>query len=104
MRSVVKFGYHIQAAFYLRGLAAVLPSYARRLSFTFVFVLTEEPYTVRRVCLSPEFLGIGKLDTQLALASWQHALATNEWPDGSRETLTLEAPAYLFNDDEITAS
>lgn len=104
LRSVVQMGYHIQEAFYRRGIAAVLPSHAGRISWTFVFVLYHEPYTVRRVCLSQEFLGIGKLDTQLAIAAWQHALATNEWPDGSRETLTLEAPAYLYNDDAITAS
>lgn len=103
LQSVVKYGYHIQAAFYLRGLAAVLPSHARRLSFTFVFVLVSEPYTVRRVCLSAEFLGVGKADCANAILQWQHALATNHWPDGSHETLTIDPPSYLIN-DEITVS
>lgn len=102
LRSVVKYGYHIQEAFYRRGISAVMPS--ARISWTFAFVLNVEPYTVRRVCLSPEFLGAGKADVSTAINLWRRALETNEWPDGSAETLTLHAPAYLLHDDEITAS
>lgn len=99
LRSVVKWGYHIQEAFYRRGLAAVLPSHAGRISWTFAFVLDHAPYTVRRVCLSPEFLNAGKSDANLAIGLWRHALATDQWPDGSAETLTLDAPGYLLSDD-----
>jgi hypothetical protein len=104
LRSVVKYGYHIQEAFYRRGLSVALPSHAGRISWTFVFVLDVEPYTVRRVCLTPEFLSAGKSEVNRAIAIWRNALATNEWPDGSHDTLMLDAPGYLLSDDEITAS
>lgn len=103
LRSVVKYGYHIQEAFYRRGLIAALPFKSPRVSWTFAFVLDHEPYTVRRVCLSPEFVGIGKADVSAAINAWRHALETNDWPDKSAETLHLDAPAYLI-DDEISFS
>ncbi len=100
-RSVVKWGYHEQEAFYRRGIAAVLPNH--RISWMFAFVLDVEPYTVRRVCLAPDFLAAGKLSVSKAISKWRNALKTNEWPDNSETTLTLDAPGYLL-DDEISSS
>lgn len=96
MRSVEKYGYHIQEAFYRRGLAAVLKA---RISWTFAFVLSVEPYTVRRVCLSPEYIGIGNTAVSKAIRLWQQCLATGVWPDGSDQTLKLEPRPWLFDDD-----
>lgn len=99
LRSVVKLGYHIQEAFYRRGLVATLPFKGGRVSWTFAFALDHEPFTVRRVCLMPEFLAAGKADVSRAINLWRHAMQTNEWPDQSRETLMLDAPGYLIDDD-----
>ncbi len=100
-RSVVKWGYHEQEAFYRRGIAAVLPNH--RISWMFAFVLDVEPFTVRRVCLAPDFLAAGRLSVSKAISKWRNALKTNEWPDNSEYTLTLDAPGYLL-DDEISSS
>jgi hypothetical protein len=99
LRSVVKWGYHCQEAFYRRGLAATLPKDAGPVSWMFCFALDKEPFTVRRVCLMPEFLAAGKIDMNRAINLWRHAMDTNEWPDQSQETLHLDAPAYLIDDD-----
>lgn len=101
--SLVKYGYHVQAAFYLRGLAAALPSHAGRTSFTFVFVETVAPFSVRRVCLSPEFASIGAKEASRGINLWRECMASGKWPDHSHATLTLDAPAYLI-DDEISDS
>jgi len=103
-RAIAGMGYHIQAAFYLRGLAAVLPRYAGRLSFIFCFVETAPPYLVRRVTLSPTFQAIGRKKVSEGLALWQRAIATNDFRAPAFETLEVEAPAYLDEDDEITIS
>lgn len=103
-RAIVKYGYHIQAAFYLRGLTTLLPKYAGRTSFMFVFVETAPPYAVRRVVLSASFLEIGKREVSDGIAQWKHALATNQFAAPNRDTLTIEPPAFLEFDDEITAS
>jgi len=101
-RTIVKFGYHIQAAFYLRGLVACLPAYRRRVSFNFVFVETEPPYAVRRVVLSPAFLAIGDKACRDAINQWQSAIKRNAWTVTHADTLELEPPAYLEGDDEIS--
>ena len=103
-KSIVSMGYHIQAAFYLRGLTAILPQYQHRVSFIFVFVEASAPYQVRRVVLSPTFLAIGRKKVSEGLAIWQRAIATNDFKEAPFETLEIEAPAYLEEDDEISVS
>lgn len=103
-RAVVSYGYHIQAAFYLRGLNAVLPSHAGRTSFIFVFVETAAPYAVRRVTLSPEYLQAGMREVNRGIAAWKSAIDANEFTAPNTETLELQLPAFLETDDEISAS
>lgn len=95
VRSVVKYGYHIQAAFYLRGLAAL--GYDR-LGFTFVFVEARAPYTVRRVKLTDTFMNEGKWRTEQAIDQWRVAMASGDWSD-PRESDTFEAEMPAFMDD-----
>lgn len=96
-KSVSKYGYHIQEAFYRRGLAAVIKS--PRISWTFAFVLNVDPYTVRRVCLSPEYLGLGNTEVSKAIRLWWKCTAANDWPDGSAETLRLDPKPWQFGDE-----
>jgi len=103
-RAVASMGYHIQAAFYLRGLAAVLPSHVGRLSFTFCFVEAAAPYHVRRVVLSQTFLRIGQAKVNEGLAIWQRAQAKGNFRAPAFPTMEVEAPAYLDEDDEISIS
>lgn len=103
-RSVVNMGYHIQAAFYLRGLMKLLPQYVRRTSFILCFVETEAPHHVRRVTLSPTLMAIGAKKVSEGIAMWQHAVAANDFRAPAFETLEVEAPAYLEEDDEISIS
>lgn len=102
-QSIAKMGYHIQAAFYLRGLAALLPKYAGRMSFIFCFVETAPPYHVRRAVLSQSFMRIGQAKVSEGLAAWQQAMATQDFRAPPFETLQVEAPAYI-EDDEIEIS
>ncbi len=102
-RSIVKYGYHIQAAFYLRGLETILPQYRGRTSFVFVFFETTAPYAVRRVTLQPSWLMAASAKANEAINIWSHCLETNTFPLTSPDTLKLELPAYLDDtDDEIT--
>jgi hypothetical protein len=103
-RTICKYGYHIQAAFYLRGLNALLPSHQGRTSFIFVFVETTAPYAVRRVTLSPAFLAKGAKDVNRGLAIWKDALATSNFTAPNLDTLEVELPAFLEDDDEISVS
>jgi hypothetical protein len=101
-KSIANFRYDIQAAFYLRGLEAMglrLP----QLSFCFVFIETAPPYTVRRVVLSQEYLAQARKEVSQAIALWQQCLARNAFPTTPPDTLTVEIPHYLSeNDGDIT--
>lgn len=72
-------GYHLQAAFYMRGLATLMPAYAGRISFTFVFVEKAAPYAVQRVCLTEGFSTIAGADVSRAIRQWSHAVNGNNW-------------------------
>jgi len=99
----VKYGYHIQAAFYLRGLETILPQYRGRTSFVFVFFETTAPYAVRRVTLQPSWLLAASVKVNEAINLWAHCIETNSFPITAPDTLKLELPAYLDDsDDEIT--
>lgn len=103
-RTIISYGYHIQAAHYLRGLEATMPHMRGRCSFIFSFVETEPPYCVRRVVLSPELLKHGQRELARAIALWRECMATNTWPGYAAETLTVELPSYLEDDDQISPS
>jgi hypothetical protein len=104
MRSIADYGYYIQVAFYLRGLAAVLPSHRGRSSFILVFVEKNPPYSVRRVTLSPAALAQGARDVNMAIAVWKQAMATGEWPGYDVSTTEMDLPSYMQDDDVIAAS
>lgn len=100
-RTVAKYRYDIQAAFYLRGLEA-LGFKVPQLSFVFVFFETVVPFTVRRVVLSGEYLQQARKEVSQAIALWQQCLAANSFPTTPPDTLTVEIPHYLSeNDGEI---
>lgn len=93
-RRIIGGGYHLQAAFYLRGLRALRPEFAGRMSFIFAFVESEPPFAVRRVCLSEGFLSIADGMISRGIARWKHCLKNNDWPDDSTGTSTIEPPTW----------
>lgn len=103
-KAIIKYGYHIQAAFYLRGLTSVLPQYLGRTSFIFAFVESAPPYAVRRVTLSSAFLAKGMKEVNAGIERWRHAMRTGDFTAHNTETLEVDLPAFMEDDDEITAS
>jgi hypothetical protein len=95
VRKIIDQGYHLQAAHYVRGLRALLPEYAGRMSFIFVFVETEAPYAVRRVVLSDGWLSMAGTEIHRAIGEWTNAMATNVWPEGNAETMTAQPPGWF---------
>lgn len=96
-RAIVEHGYHIQAAFYLRGLSTIMPSYAGRTSFVFVFVEKTEPYAVRRVCLGESFMTAANHLVNQAIREWQSAIKSNDFTDPlSGQTITMPAPDWYL--------
>lgn len=96
-RAIVDNGYHIQAAFYLRGLTALKPEFAGRTSFIFVFVEKDAPYAVRRVCLGESFMTAGNHLVSQAIREWQSANASGNFNDPlTGQTITMPAPEWYL--------
>jgi hypothetical protein len=102
-RKIADMGYVFQLAFYLRGLANLMPQYAGRFSACLVFVEDHAPYTVRRVYFSPEYMRHAEREVSRACELWAHCMTTGSFADPRNgSALTLELPSYLVADDEIS--
>lgn len=100
-RKFRRFGYHLQAAHYLKGADVLCPKFAGRHSFVFAFVEDKAPYSVRRYCLKSDTLTVAALDMHRAHGLWEGALASGNWPDASRdETTLIDIPNFADDDEE----
>lgn len=83
-RDVHKYGYTVQAAFYLDVYLAAVPG-EDRLEFRHIAQESMPPWEVCKRILSQEFLEIGRRKYLEALELYAKCLATNTWPNYERE-------------------
>ncbi len=103
-RKFRRFGYHLQAAHYLAALDALVPEFAGRHSFVFVFVEDAPPYSVRRYCLKSDTAIVAQIDIAKAHGLWIGAMKSGVWPDATRlETTLIDIPNFADDDDEPDA-
>lgn len=94
-RGLFALGYDIQAAWYLRGLAAVRPEHGpQRTTFRFAFVETQPPYAVSVVGLGPDALMLAEKKVLYALETWRTCLETGEWPGYAARTCWATLPTW----------
>lgn len=91
-RSFVRYGYDIQHEAYTRGLKAVTG--CRDPFFVFLFCEIEPPYAVLPVAPSGEMKEIGRIRWEDALAKWELALRTNQWPSYSEGLIHIDPMPY----------
>jgi len=88
-KTVAHFGYHIQAAHYLRGTKAD----------RFVFVAVEKawPFTVGIYELDQEAIALGNEQIDKALAQIAECHRSNQWPGYAEEITTLNLPRWAYS-------
>lgn len=79
-RSIEMYGYAIQRAAYVSALETISPHLRGRVSFVFVFVEVEPPYSVTPVELSGAFAALGERRWTRARELWRRCLERDEWP------------------------
>lgn len=94
MRTVLTFGYHIQAHIYQQLFD--------RGRFVLLCVEDKPPYDVVPFELSPAMLRIGRDEATDLLAKYKQCKASGAWPGRSDKIVTLEAPEWLGRGDGIT--
>lgn len=92
-RTVEKFGYHSQAAWYLEG-AVHLDLVAPDAEFLFVFQDKNPPHLVTVVDLDEIALKIGRERNALAREIYRDCTEAGEWPAYSNDIERISLPAY----------
>lgn len=76
-RSIERYGYHVAAAWYLRGLAHLAPAERQ---FIWIAQDKDAPHLCAVYQVDPEDLAEGHAECERLLALWAHCLATDTWP------------------------
>ncbi len=82
-RDAYNFGYHLQAALYLRGVKEVLGETPD--DFVFVCQEKEPPYLIEVYGLEDEWLEWAEIQLRYAIRLFAHCLETDHWPGSSGE-------------------
>jgi hypothetical protein len=98
--SIFKYGYDMQVAAAMEGLAAVHPEMAGRLDFDFVVCEWREPFDVLLKGLSPAFLDLGQQRWKRAKKLWKACLESGNWPGWGRRPPAEPRPWLLTQEFE----
>lgn len=93
-RSVAKYRYHVQAAFYSDLLHLVTGEPIK--AFVFVAVEKSPPYAVGVYELDADSIEAGRDDYRRNLATYRQCLESGVWPAYSSEIETLTLPRWAF--------
>ena len=93
-RSIMDYGYHISAAYYLDTFSAVMGEEIS--TFVWVGVEKKPPYAVRFYVASPRMIEIGRQEYQRALRLYAECNAKGEWPGYPETFEDIELPAYYL--------
>lgn len=91
-RSVAKYRYDVQAAWYSDGYA--LASGREVLAFVFVAVESEYPHAASAVMLDPDSIDAGRSKYRRNLATYRACMESGEWPAYGLGIQTIELPKW----------
>lgn len=92
-RTAFDIGANIQAAFYERGLRALIPG-IRDVTFLFAVAEQEEPHGVRVFGIGGEALEKARGYVDIAMKAWAACMAAGSWPGYPKATTWLDEPVY----------
>lgn len=93
-RTIAKFRYHVQAAWYLDGVS-------RASGFTFdqfIFIVIEKkpPFGISLFVASPQMIEQGRAAYQKDFAVYASCMRTESWPSYPTEVQPIDLPAWAF--------
>ena len=95
--SIVRYGYHQQAAFYLDGLEKLTHC---RFRFVFLVVESAPPYAVAIYELNEESIELGRQELDEAMDQYEEAVEANHWPGYADcpEPRMISLPAWKWTE------
>jgi hypothetical protein len=97
-RDIARYGYHIQAYFYLKAYKAAFGKTAK--GFRFIAAEKKYPYAVAVYEASPAMIQRGGDLVEDALERLAECKASDCWPSYSDEVETIELPTWAQQDKE----
>lgn len=91
-RAIIKYGYDLSAAWYMRGIKAVTGERPR--TWAWIVVETTEPYAVQVYAAEQALIERGNRLCNEALARLAECRATGKWPAYSDHILPITCPAW----------
>lgn len=94
-KTVINYGYDVQAAWYLDCAKAAGLSIS---SFIFIAVEKSPPYAVAIYELESDAIELGRQKYKKALSIYKHCLATGEWPGYPTDIQIITLPTWAYNE------
>lgn len=96
LRAFVNFGWDLQAAWYRRGLEAIMPDRAGRIRFANILVKPMEPFTSRLISINEAWRHGAERECLRALRIFQECTRTGIWPSYPDTVEEMDAPSWLL--------
>ena len=96
-RSIFRYGYHRQAAFYLDGMKALGENVEH---YTIIAVENKAPYAVAVYRLRDEVIDLGRRENEKLLNLYERCQRSGEWPAYPLEVLDIGIPAWAVKQTE----
>ena len=93
-RLIANLGYDLSAEFYMRGVEAIFPDLAGRLTWRWVFVSAQEPHEMRVIEASGMTREIGAQKASLAIEKFAACMKSRKWPGYPRKITNNSYPAW----------
>ncbi|MGI9500379.1 MAG: PD-(D/E)XK nuclease-like domain-containing protein [Geminicoccaceae bacterium] len=90
-------GYHLQAHWYARGVAAVTGQDALQIPFRFVVQESSPPHFVNVIEMSGEALFMAEEQIQKALRIWKQCTKSGKWPGYGHKVREIDPPGYMIS-------
>lgn len=102
-RSIVKYGYHVQAAWYLDGFKAATGTAPK--AFVFAAFEKKRPYATAFYVADADMIELGRILYRERLNVFAECLKRNLWPGYPQQVQAISLPAWVLkaaNDNEET--
>lgn len=91
-------GWPLQAAWYMRGIAAIMPELEGRVKFANLLIKPDEPYTSRLLHINETWRTIAEGDCLRALDLFNRCTASGEWPGYGDEIEYMDPPTWAMRE------
>lgn len=98
VRSIINYGYDLQAAAYTRAIEQSWPEWSGRIKFRFIFI-EESTNEICPIILDGAFDAVGRSKWRRAVNRWSECLKANHWPGYAEKPLIVTPPMYAIREE-----